>query len=69
MLVFVNNIIIGLGWALVFITIIPYIIAVIIVLLSKEKNPKAVKLLKLYLLIPLFLILISVVKAILLPKY
>jgi len=65
---FITNILIGLGWAFVFITIIPYLVAVVIVALSKEKSPNVVKFLKLYLLIPIFLILLLFVRAVSQPS-
>ncbi len=60
---FITNMIIGLGWAFVFITVVPYLIAIIIVAFSKEKNPSVVKFLKYYLLIPAFLVIVSIIRA------
>ena len=59
------SLIIALGWAVVFITAIPYLIALIIFTLSKEKNPFAAKFLKRYLLLPGGLIIISIIRAVL----
>ena len=65
---FITNMIIGLGWAFVFITAVPYLIAIFIVAFSKERNPNVVNFLKLYLLLPAFLILVSVVRAFAVPN-
>ena len=53
---------IGFGWIVFFVTLVPYIVVTTITLIKKDKNPKTVKYIKLYILFPIILGILSVIR-------